>query len=573
MADFRTKIFGLAGALLCTGMAYGQASCTSGTAPTNLVRVEGTTEQLGVITIACPSAAPIAAGGAATIQVFIAPALPVTSKLLSSSTGATEAVVTVNGAATQVNGTVSGSTISFSAILLTGTVAGPVNGVACATANCYYFAVSNLRVNATSLSVGTGTPPQITASAFISGSAAQLNPSAVSGISLGFAQNGLATSRQFKASTGSLVTVAPLPIVTLPYPGLSVAGATSGANNFVICTTIAAATATIVQVGENFASAFKDVSAPGPGSENSGLLTTLASNAVLHGTRIQLNFSGVPTNVTVYVPVGVIPSIAAVTGGVSTIQLTAAAPGTAFAAVTGTTNAATLGALSTLVAPVSLSGGVGTATFQVTTTDTTNLDAFNIPVYIVAAANTVAGSATAMTITTNLAPVGATTIPNFASGASSTTLTASKFNLCTTSLLLPFVTNQLGFDTGIAIANTSSDPFGTAGATPQAGTCTLSFYGNGAPTPNNITTANIPTGTVYAAPLSSIAAGFQGYAIAQCSFQFAHGFVFVTNGVGPNGGLSQGYLAGVIPDINQTGGRAANPLSAAAAGTGETLGQ
>ena len=134
MADFRTKIFGLAGALLCTGMAYGQASCTTASAPTNLIRVEGTTEQLGVITIACPSAAAIVAGGAATIQLFIAPALPVTSKLLSSASGATEAVVTVNGTATQFNGVVSGSTVSISAIALPGTIAGPVNGVACPTA-------------------------------------------------------------------------------------------------------------------------------------------------------------------------------------------------------------------------------------------------------------------------------------------------------------------------------------------------------------------------------------------------------------------------------------------------------
>ena len=146
------------------------------------------------------------------------------------------------------------------------------------------------------------------------------------------------------------------------------------------------------------------------------------------------------------------------------------------------------------------------------------------------------------------------------------------FNLCTTSLLFPFVTNQLGFDTGIAISNTSTDPFGAAGATPQAGTCTLNFYGNGAPTPNNVTTANIPTGTTYATPLSSIAAGFQGYAIAQCAFQFAHAFVFITNGVGPNGGLSQGYLANVIPDVNQKA-RGADPLNIAGAGSGETLGQ
>jgi hypothetical protein len=162
-------------------------------------------------------------------------------------------------------------------------------------------------------------------------------------------------------------------------------------------------------------------------------------------------------------------------------------------------------------------------------------------------------------------------IPNFAVTSSTNTVTGSTFNLCTTSLLFPFVTNQLGFDTGLAIANTSTDPFGSSGATAQAGTCTLNFYGAGAPSPNNVTTPNVPSGTVFAGVLSGLAAGFQGYIIAQCSFQFAHGFAFITDGVGASGGLSQGYLAGIIPDVNQVG-RAANPLSVAPSGTGESLG-
>jgi hypothetical protein len=136
------------------------------------------------------------------------------------------------------------------------------------------------------------------------------------------------------------------------------------------------------------------------------------------------------------------------------------------------------------------------------------------------------------------------------------------------------VTNQLGFDTGLAIANTSSDPFAAnlGGATAQAGTCTLNFYGSGAPSPSNVTTANVPTGTVYVQALSGIAAGFQGYMIAYCQFQFAHGFAFITDGVGASGGLSQGYLAGVIPDVNQIA-RGPNPIGAITTkGFGETLG-
>src|SRR5215472_8522364 len=43
-----------------------------------------------------------------------------------------------------------------------------------------------------------------------------------------------------------------------------------------------------------------------------------------------------------------------------------------------------------------------------------------------------------------------------------------------TALLFPFATDQAGFDTEITISNTSKD---TEGSTPQAGTCTLNFYG------------------------------------------------------------------------------------------------
>jgi hypothetical protein len=43
-------------------------------------------------------------------------------------------------------------------------------------------------------------------------------------------------------------------------------------------------------------------------------------------------------------------------------------------------------------------------------------------------------------------------------------------NLCQTTLLYPFVTSYAGFDTGIAVANTSTDPWNTIH---QTGTCRL----------------------------------------------------------------------------------------------------
>lgn len=90
-------------------------------------------------------------------------------------------------------------------------------------------------------------------------------------------------------------------------------------------------------------------------------------------------------------------------------------------------------------------------------------------------------------------------------------------------LLFPFVSSQSGFDTSLVLANTSQDPFGTVAA---AGTCTLSFYGDGAPAP--WTTPLIAAGSVFSSQASAVAPNFQGYAMAACDF-LAAGSGFVGN--------------------------------------------
>jgi hypothetical protein len=142
---------------------------------------------------------------------------------------------------------------------------------------------------------------------------------------------------------------------------------------------------------------------------------------------------------------------------------------------------------------------------------------------------------------------GSLPIPRFAD-----TSTATNFLtivICQTDLLFPFVTNQAGFDTGLAISNTSTDPLGTA---PQAGTCTLSWYGSSAPA-TYLIPSPIASGTSYAALASVLAPGFQGYVIAVCNFQYAHGFAFVSD-VGARN-LAMGYLALVL---NGSGGQLTN---------------
>lgn len=125
---------------------------------------------------------------------------------------------------------------------------------------------------------------------------------------------------------------------------------------------------------------------------------------------------------------------------------------------------------------------------------------------------------------------------------------------CGTTLFFPFVTNQTTFDTAVVLVNTSADPLGTRY---QPGSCSLAFHGSGLEGERSATfrrTVEIDAGEQVAFRLSSGNAArgvdslpdFQGYLVAQCSFQYAHGFAFVTEQVGGASVLAQGYLAEVV---------------------------
>jgi hypothetical protein len=546
MANF-SKILGLAStALVFAGVAFGQNATVSGgsASQTPLVRVEGTTELVGEYTFTVTGN-----GTASTINILDILSLPVTSKLLvtSGTPAYTEAVAVANGSVYQ--GTVSGSQVTFS-------------GIAIPATGAYTVTIANIRVNATSLTVGSGTPPAITESAFVSGVA--VNSAVTASTAVAYAFTGLSTQTAY----------------TVQSP---IASANKGYFNFLVCQgyRTSAGLVGFIDVGENFATAFKGIGSssnnmlgseftnntetgyvPSTGFTTSSGVTSIASSA----TMLQVVFSNIPASVTLYVPTTVGADGSPTGAGSLTLvtspsNLTAVTPSTSSSAATGT-------------AALTATSGSATAYYLFTpgSASSSLTETFAIGSYVVLSANTVTASSTALTAAVSFAPVGSTQIPNFVVGPSTTTTTLSTFGQCTTSLLFPFVTNQLGFDTGIAIANTSSDPFGANGATAQAGTCTISFYGAGAPSPSNIVTPTVPSGTVYTAVLSGIGAGFQGYLIAQCNFQYAHGFAFVTDGVGANGGLSQGYLAGVIPDTNQLKRTTANPIGVATKGMGETLG-
>jgi hypothetical protein len=135
-------------------------------------------------------------------------------------------------------------------------------------------------------------------------------------------------------------------------------------------------------------------------------------------------------------------------------------------------------------------------------------------------------------------------------------------NRCVTYLLYPFVAHGGGFDTGIAIANTSFDSgvFPTNyGATPQTGGATLFYFkafstGGTAVAPLAYPISVIEAGNTWALAFSvmnNTVAGFAnstGYIIAKCAFQNAHGFAYISYNMAASTGVAQAYTAKVILD-------------------------
>ncbi|MBL8240879.1 MAG: hypothetical protein JNM66_25890 [Bryobacterales bacterium] len=306
------------------------------------------------------------------------------------------------------------------------------------------------------------------------------------------------------------------------------------------------------------------------GSSANGLS---AAGLADHGTRLMARFANVPAGVSLYASVYPVvscsdcgpssrPAITAVRNATSAtltqarLVTTDANGGGSFSRVTATNNSSFDGGAAT--APIALNNGAGTAVWEVMNADplTSQTYEFGIGVsYTANTSNNLPGLGSA-TVAGSFAPLSTVTtasasapIPRFAD--TSTARTIFTISACTTNLLFVFLTNQAGFDSGIAISNTSVDPFGTA---PQSGPCKLNYYGEttgGGAAPAAQTSAVVPAGKQLLAVLSTggnygIAAtpGFQGYMIAQCQFQYAHGFAFISD-VGANR-VSEAYLALIL---------------------------
>jgi hypothetical protein len=202
-------------------------------------------------------------------------------------------------------------------------------------------------------------------------------------------------------------------------------------------------------------------------------------------------------------------------------------------------------------------GGTAFQTWEVLEADTTAFERVRIPFVVAYQSNTTNNLPTLGTArgSGHLAPLSTTPsasstapIPRFVEDPTNNNKDMFTINACVTNLLFPFVTNQGAFDTGLAIANTSKDPFGTA---LQTGACTVNFYGKvgnnkvclSYPSPA-ITGGEYFTWTLSSGGAVTATAGFEGYVIAQCAFQYGHGYAFISD-LGAQR-LAQGYVALVM---------------------------
>jgi len=542
MSNFRTRILGLAAvATAFVGAAYGQAvvcgAPTPAVAPGNpTLRAEGETELVGDLAVSCTNSVATATTG----TVFMTTSLPITSRAVTGISPAnSEATITLTqtGAGAlgpfTVQGAVSGAQVSFVLPALAIPPSTQGGGV-------FTLLVQNIRVNASG-----GGAPQVTESGVISYATGGTSANAgIASLNVGFILSTLGTT--------TLVSPA-----AAPFPGISSYTVCGGNAVSALAPNPNAAISFVVNIKELVGGAFKSAGAA-PAGEGGSFVGAAPIGAASTATQVSITYANVPAAATIWVPVSETNLTSA--GNSTTLTIAGATPPTS-------------GPFSAAFAPAGLPAGVtygawvsatpssGSVTVTYTTsilgTGAVGTQTFAIPTVVAFAANA-AGAQTAITALVSYAPTGTVTgpaaaVPTFLA-ATSPAASGSTITLCQTSMLFPFVTNQLGFDTGIVMANTSTDNLGTVPGKPssvaaQSGTCLLSFFGAGAPTPSVGVAdpqGSTASGTTHAFLLSAVAPGFQGYMIATCPFQFAHGFGFLAYNLTQNNGAVEGYIAEVL---------------------------
>lgn len=130
----------------------------------------------------------------------------------------------------------------------------------------------------------------------------------------------------------------------------------------------------------------------------------------------------------------------------------------------------------------------------------------------------------------------------------SSAITIVTFPATTTTLLVPFAVVGPGFNTGIAVANTTTDVFGTTngGATPSDGTVLFTLFPQAGGSPITFTSPTVKSGSVYANNVSSFlpsgTSGFTGYIFVSANFPQAHGSATIYDTASGHAALSAPVL-------------------------------
>jgi len=356
--------------------------------------------------------------------------------------------------------------------------------------------------------------------------------------------------------------------------------------------------------GFGFNAAPLNLQNPGPLTSGAqGNTGISAAGIASQGTRLAIALANVPNGAGVWVPpvvylfrqgvtytspivpgfpTGVTALPASTNGlasGVMVLTNTDANGAGAYSPPTGLTgtNGATFG--NQPLQQVSLTNGAALIVYEILFTDVFTIEYTDVPIiasYTPNLSQNLPQPAVTSTAATGFAPfysTAAATQPSSSLPHPRFQFTGTAANLfmiskCSCDLLFPFVTQAPGYDTGIAIANTSMDPYGTAN---QFGPVQMYYYGtlaNGgaAPSPQctNVAspgtcpgTTTVPAGQVLTYTLyngstqwglDNRGVGFTGYMITVASFQYCHAFAFISAlGAGPTSpGLSEGYVALVL---------------------------
>jgi len=272
-------------------------------------------------------------------------------------------------------------------------------------------------------------------------------------------------------------------------------------------------------------------------TQNGNNGTVLVDNS----TQIRLTFNNVPTGVTL--------TLTPAFGTASTNSSLAA----------------------TITSGSSITTAANTAVIDFTGTSTTNVETLEVDYTTTVSTTAAVSTPGAITVTATMYPIGTgtstdsvntaiTNVPTESGPAypSFTDLEVGPTTLvnivpANTTMLMPYAIVLPPYDTGIAIANTTADPFGagTGGATKSAGTVTLTFWNTpatGAPTSFSLTTSatnrpgsglasdgTLPAGAVWTVLLSQLlttagqTGNFTGYVFIQANFLNAHGTATISD--------------------------------------------